>query len=44
MDKADHGALGARQRYVAMAATATACWPLPWLKLRQWWVGKVEEV
>ena len=27
-----------------MAAMAMARRPLPWLKLRQWWVGEVEEV
>ena len=44
MDKAGHGELGARRRSVTMAATATARRPLPWLELRQWWVGEVEEV
>ena len=44
MDKAGHDELGARRRSVAMATTATARRPLPWLELRQWWVGEVEEV
>ena len=29
---------------MAMAAMAMARRPLPWLKLRQWWVSEVEEV
>ena len=38
------GELEAWWRTVAMAATATAHRPLPWFKLRQWWVSEVEEV
>ena len=44
MDRAGHGKLGARWCFVAMVAMATAHRPLPWLELRQWWVGEVEEV
>ena len=44
MDKAGHGELGARRRSMTMAAMAMAHRPLPWLELRQWRVGEVEEV
>ena len=44
MDMAGHGELRAQRRSVTMVATAMAHRPLPWLKIGQWRVDKVEEV